>query len=49
VHWNHCLTAEMAMFNWAWSQHPKYGKLVFKVPRPVLKAYLYLFKLLESF
>ena len=49
VHWNHRLVAEMAMFNWAWSQHPKFGKLVFKVPRPILKAYLMVFKLLESF
>lgn len=49
VHWNHRIVAEMAMFNWAWSQHPKYRKLIFKIPRPLLKAYLALFKLLESF
>jgi coenzyme F420 hydrogenase subunit beta len=48
-HWNHRLVANMAMFNWAWSQNKRWKGLIFRVPKPILKLYLYIFKFLESF
>lgn len=49
VHWNHRLVAEMAMFNWRWSQSARWSKYIFKVPKPLMRAYLLMFKALESF
>jgi coenzyme F420-reducing hydrogenase beta subunit len=49
VQWNHRLVAYMALFNWKWSASKRWSGLIFKVPRPVLRAYLVLFKGLESF
>ncbi len=49
ISWNHRMVAHMALFNWRWSKNEKWSRLIFKIPKPILKAYLYLFKFLESF
>ena len=48
VKWHEYLCAVIVLFNWRWSKSKKYSKLIFKVPRIILKFYLYLFKGLES-
>ena len=48
VKWHEYLCAVIVLFNWRWSKSKKYSKLIFKVPRVILKCYLYLFKGLES-
>lgn len=49
VRWNDRLVAHLAFLNWRWSQSPRFQGLIFKIPRPLLKFYLYLLKGLESF
>ena len=49
VPWNHRLVAYMALLNWKWSASKRWSGLIFKVPRPIMRAYLVLFKALESF
>ncbi|MDP6843843.1 MAG: Coenzyme F420 hydrogenase/dehydrogenase, beta subunit C-terminal domain, partial [Rhodospirillales bacterium] len=49
VHWNHRLVANLALLNWKWSASERWAKFIFKVPRPILRAYLVFFKALESF
>lgn len=48
VKWHAWLAAWITLFNIKWSEHPKYSRLVFKVPRRVMKAYLYVLKGLET-
>jgi coenzyme F420-reducing hydrogenase beta subunit len=48
VKWHEYLCAVIVLFNWRWSKSKKYSKLIFKMPRIILKCYLYLFKGLES-
>jgi coenzyme F420-reducing hydrogenase beta subunit len=48
VKWHELLEAYIVLFNWKWSQHPKYADLIFKIPKPILKTYLYFLKGLES-
>ena len=48
VRWNDRISAHIALLNWRWSQSKIFGKLIFRIPRPVLKIYLYFFKFLES-
>ena len=40
--------AVLAMLNWKWSQSPRLAWMIFRVPRILLKAYLVLFKALQS-
>ena len=42
------LAAFLALLNWKWSQSPRLAWIIFKVPRILLKAYLVLFKALQS-
>jgi coenzyme F420 hydrogenase subunit beta len=48
VKWHEWLTAWMALSNMRWSESPRWRKLIFKLPRPLLKLYLYFRKGLES-
>lgn len=48
VKWHQYLAAWIILFNYNWSMSRKYSKLIFKVPRKFLKAYLLVFKGLES-
>lgn len=48
VTWHAYLVAWMILFNFTWSMHPKYSKLIFKMPRKLLKIYLLFLKGLES-
>ena len=48
VKWHEFLSAVIVLFNYHWSKNQKYSKWVFRLPRPFLKLYLYLFKALES-
>ncbi|MCU7846913.1 MAG: Coenzyme F420 hydrogenase/dehydrogenase, beta subunit C-terminal domain [Candidatus Thiodiazotropha sp. (ex Lucinoma kastoroae)] len=48
VSWHEWLTALMALFNMRWSENSRWNGLIFKLPRPLLIAYLYLRKGLES-
>ena len=48
VKWHQFFVAWIIIFNYKWSIHPKYASLIFKIPRKFLKAYLILFKGLES-
>lgn len=48
VKWHHHLNAWLSLFNDAWSRHPKWKHLIFKIPRPALKAYLWFKKGLET-
>ncbi len=42
------LTAMIALFNWKWSQHRIFSKLIFRMPESMLKWYQYFYKALES-
>ncbi len=48
VKWHQYLVAWIILFNYKWSINQKYFRLIFKVPRRILKAYLVFFKGLES-
>ncbi|MET0067233.1 MAG: Coenzyme F420 hydrogenase/dehydrogenase, beta subunit C-terminal domain [Candidatus Thiodiazotropha sp.] len=48
VSWHEWLTAWMAMSNMRWSESPRWRDWIFKLPRPLLKLYLYFRKGLES-
>lgn len=48
VKWHEYLAAYIVLFNWKWSQNKRYSHLIFKIPRPIMKMYLYLLKGLES-
>lgn len=48
VRWNDRISAHIALLNWRWSRSKTFGKIIFRIPRPVLKVYLYFFKFLES-
>ncbi|MCU7878598.1 MAG: Coenzyme F420 hydrogenase/dehydrogenase, beta subunit C-terminal domain [Candidatus Thiodiazotropha sp. (ex Lucinoma borealis)] len=48
VSWHEWLTALMALFNMRWSENSRWNGLIIKLPRPLLKTYLYLRKGLES-
>lgn len=48
VKWHEYLVAFIMLLNWKWSQSQKLSWLIYKIPRPVLKIYLFLFKGLES-
>ncbi|MET0090097.1 MAG: Coenzyme F420 hydrogenase/dehydrogenase, beta subunit C-terminal domain [Candidatus Thiodiazotropha sp.] len=48
VSWHEWLTAWMAMSNMRWSESPRWRGWIFKLPRPLLKLYLYFRKGLES-
>lgn len=48
VKWHQFLAAWIILFNYKWSMSRKYSRLIFKVPRKALKAYLLVFKGLES-
>ncbi len=48
VKWHQYLAAWIILFNYRWSMNPKYSGLIFKIPRRFLKAYLVVFKGLES-
>jgi len=48
VRWNDRLAAHIALFNWRWSRNARLSPLIFRLPRPLLKLYLYFFKFLES-
>lgn len=45
--WHEFMVACIAFFNWRWSRS-KLAPMIFKIPRPVLKIYLYLMKGLQS-
>ncbi|MES9992481.1 MAG: Coenzyme F420 hydrogenase/dehydrogenase, beta subunit C-terminal domain [Candidatus Thiodiazotropha sp.] len=48
VSWHTWLAALMTLFNMRWSESAQWNRLIFKIPRPLLKAYLYLRKGLET-
>jgi coenzyme F420 hydrogenase subunit beta len=48
VRWHEWFTAWMAMSNMRWSESPRWRGWIFKLPRPLLKLYLYFRKGLES-
>jgi len=48
VKWHQYLAAWIILFNYKWSMSQKYSGLIFKIPRKLLKAYLVVFKGLES-
>ncbi|MES9818759.1 MAG: Coenzyme F420 hydrogenase/dehydrogenase, beta subunit C-terminal domain [Candidatus Thiodiazotropha sp.] len=48
VSWHAWLTALFTLFNMRWSESSQWNKLIFKLPRPLLKAYLYLRKGIET-
>jgi coenzyme F420-reducing hydrogenase beta subunit len=48
VSWHAWLAALITLFNMRWSESERWKKLIFKLPRPLLKAYLYLRKGLET-
>ncbi len=48
VKWHHHLNAWLSLFNDTWSRHPKWKHLIFKIPKPVLKTYLWFKKGLET-
>ncbi|MEW8251487.1 MAG: Coenzyme F420 hydrogenase/dehydrogenase, beta subunit C-terminal domain [Candidatus Thiodiazotropha sp.] len=48
VSWHAWLTALITLFNMRWSESAQWNRLIFRLPRPLLKAYLYLKKGLES-
>lgn len=48
VSWHAWLAALITLFNMRWSESDYWKKLIFKLPRPLLKAYLYLRKGLET-
>ncbi|MGD8913696.1 MAG: Coenzyme F420 hydrogenase/dehydrogenase, beta subunit C-terminal domain [Candidatus Thiodiazotropha sp.] len=48
VSWHAWLTALITLFNMRWSESKQWKFLIFKLPRPLLKAYLYLRKGLET-
>ncbi|MEW8507329.1 MAG: Coenzyme F420 hydrogenase/dehydrogenase, beta subunit C-terminal domain [Candidatus Thiodiazotropha sp.] len=48
VSWHTWLSALITLFNMRWSESSTWNKLIFRIPRPLLKAYLYLKKGLES-
>jgi len=48
VKWHEYLSAFIVLFNWKWSQSDRFSHLIFKMPRFIMKIYLYLFKGLES-
>ncbi|MFW5872912.1 MAG: Coenzyme F420 hydrogenase/dehydrogenase, beta subunit C-terminal domain [bacterium] len=45
--WHEFIVACIVFFNWRWSRS-QWSHLIFKIPRPVLKLYLYLVKGLQS-
>lgn len=49
VRWNERLVAHLTLYNWRWSNTAAGRRIIFKIPKPVLKAYLYFMKFLESF
>jgi coenzyme F420-reducing hydrogenase beta subunit/polysaccharide pyruvyl transferase WcaK-like protein len=48
VRWNDLLAAKIALANYLWSRSPRWRKWIFRLPRPLLTGYLYLFKALQS-
>ena len=48
VRWHEYISAYIVLFNWKWSQSKKYKDMIFKIPLPIMKTYLYLLKGLES-
>jgi len=48
VRWHSWLAALITMCNMKFSQNPRRAKWIFRVPRPVLKFYLYVLKGLET-
>jgi coenzyme F420 hydrogenase subunit beta len=48
VRWHEWLTAWMALSSMRWSESPRWRGWIFKLPRPLLKLYLYFRKGLES-
>ena len=48
VKWHEYISAFIVLFNWKWSQSKKLSYLIFKIPKPVMKFYLYILKGLES-
>jgi coenzyme F420 hydrogenase subunit beta len=48
VKWHQYLVAWIIFLNYKWSMNEKYSSLIFKIPRRFLKAYLVVFKGLES-
>ncbi|MES9852950.1 MAG: Coenzyme F420 hydrogenase/dehydrogenase, beta subunit C-terminal domain [Candidatus Thiodiazotropha sp. L084R] len=48
VTWHQWITALMSLSNMRWSESKRYQGLIFKLPRPILKFYLYIRKGLES-
>lgn len=48
VRWNQYLVAWIILFNYNWSMNKRYSKIIFKIPRKILKAYLVALKGLES-
>lgn len=48
VKWHQYVAAWIILFNYNWSMNKKSSRLIFKVPRKFLKAYLLVFKGLES-
>ena len=49
VRWNDYLVAFMALLNERISRNPRFGRLIFRLPRPVIRLYLLVLKALESF
>jgi coenzyme F420 hydrogenase subunit beta len=48
VKWHEYMAALIILFNYKWSMNRKYSKIIFKIPRKALKAYLIALKSLES-
>ncbi len=48
IKWHEYISAFIVLINWKWSQSKKYNKYIFKIPKLLLKIYLYLYKGLES-
>ena len=48
VKWHEYLVALLILFNFKWSMNDKYSWLIFKIPRKILRAYLFFLKGLES-
>ncbi len=42
--WNHWLATFILLVNAKWSYSPRFKKLIFKLPKPLLQAYLLVFK-----
>lgn len=48
VKWHEYITACIVLLNWKWSRSKRYSHIIFMIPRPIMKTYLYLLKGLQS-